>query len=103
MLSFLGKTALSSAVPALITSLIQTLLQLLPFLKTSCILILFSPGQAALISYSHMIFSRRLFWPQLNNIFQRRSILKYSLEETETPSVPTPGKTAPNHEVGVSF
>lgn len=60
----------------------------------------FRLGQAALISYSHMIFSRRLFWSQLNNLFQRLYILKYSLEETETPSVPTSGKTAPNHEVG---
>lgn len=97
------KQVLSSTIPGVITFPIQTLLQILPFLKTSCILTFFSPSQTALISYSHMIFSRRLFWPQLNNLFQTLYILKYSLEETETHSVPTPGKTALNHEVGVSF
>lgn len=93
---------LPSTIPGLITLPIQTLLQILPLLKSSCIFIFFRPSLAALISYSHMIFSRRLFWPRLNNLFQKLYILKYSLEETETPSVPTPGKTALSHEVGVS-
>lgn len=97
-LNFLGKAAPRPRISGLITFPIQTLLQILPFLKTSCIF--FSPSQTVLISYSHMILSRGVFWPRLNNLFQRLHILNYSLKEEKAPSVPTPGKTAPTREVG---